>query len=1419
MTDKLADAKSLQSKANKIQWIYRILGVFTTISLLALLGNFVFNSPVPWVPLTVVTILSSVGGIITKSRYSDAITTFENTCAQKANRNIAKAETALEEGSLDEAESVLNESIRLCELAAADNPWSLEDQRQNQEVTGENVNSNLLLPHSVAATYLDLLNRHRGSRYDLSLLDSKLPGIVHTTESGAHEKAVELLTDVAETLADNALVIESIRQPAGYDGVDKLSSTQKRQLREAGYNSPVFIANLSVETVADTLDTDRGEAEAIHAACQSRIGDDAYVGQFVENETTIDGYRDQWNDAAAHVRDGILKKTTQTLEHGVTDLPDWSDVGPDTVTILHEPIEKIRTQLNESVKPIVSLRSSVSSCPWVTLDLSVVAPIEPLQPHSQAESSQLVGHTLAIALADLETIEREFAVRLKDAEEARKTALNHLTEAKPQYEQLVTAVSKIAEYQQACEHAKAWNEFRDAVQETEDALERATQVHQTSGADAADAIETARDQISHLEELLDSTPFPAPVYTECKQHYEDLSAQLTEIRTTVEERQQNFLAEAEALLEQAEQEAETGHLETANATLREAEDTFRAVSSILDSTEVSTIEDELRRVDHKITIPLFEDRIAEFEAKARTISNDIETDLSAAKQRLSAVESDLDDLQSEIGREVQNQSQTQELLQDLTEVREFVADVYQQIEKQAAEAALSNAWDAINQAGVLAESGDVQQAQAELQTADSRLSEATQALDESKLTEARTAIKQVEDQITAACMDQAIEDLESNLQLLAEESNADIESREDELATIEARVDLLWQEFQAELTTLAKRRELRQRIADLNHKIADIEHQLVVERESQLIKEANDRLEGASSAIEANELRVAPTKIEAAKNTVQGVEVSELEPEIDAFDEEITAVRAQLQEAYIRHALGETTHELDRAKGYLQHDIADTRDRIHAARTHLKAAEHLIFTHTLPASSDEELQEQINRRYSEVKTLRDRCLEREITEAIEDTTQTIKSAETALQAGEINDAQSIAHNAESRLESIPDEVPASRVGEIRNDIESIQTAIAQYEIGEHITNAEATVDQAEAGRAAGEVVDAINAYQRAISTYEAAQLEAKNHSTPETYEIDVRIKQLTAEIESVKDQWADTRIQHIDRELRAGERAVAQGIDAVREGDLDTAETKYDSADDAADAAQTLLNNNPNDPTGGELKLPSNLNSEYQSAYNSLVGHLGYLRTRIQESKDSDTSADTRATPLSEYYDGFYTVYRSLPSDAHPIWKEALTAVLFGGEGLAAGTNGYGTQQANRTETAISTLREENGNGKRITEFTCIETASPRAEDQEFVPSQQPLPVAPESGIVLPVDVDLNVISDAIDLLSEFPALPEAGDSKRDLDSIIKVSYFEDRIDEKTREVTDVSNTVSDETDGKSEELGNILNEIEQEINEFKDSV
>ena len=58
------------------------------------------------------------------------------------------------------------------------------------------------------------------------------------------------------------------------------------------------------------------------------------------------------------------------------------------------------------------------------------------------------------------------------------------------------------------------------------------------------------------------------------------------------------------------------------------------------------------------------------------------------------------------------------------------------------------------------------------------------------------------------------------------------------------------------------------------------------------------------------------------------------------------------------------------------------------------------------------------------------------------------------------------------------------------------------------------------------------------------------------------------------------------------------------------------------------------------------------------------------------------------------------------------------------------------------------GGGTRVTEFSAITVAEPRPRDRQYVPSGVVIPVAPESGEVLPVQVSTNEVDEAVSSLA-----------------------------------------------------------------------
>jgi hypothetical protein len=134
---------------------------------------------------------------------------------------------------------------------------------------------------------------------------------------------------------------------------------------------------------------------------------------------------------------------------------------------------------------------------------------------------------------------------------------------------------------------------------------------------------------------------------------------------------------------------------------------------------------------------------------------------------------------------------------------------------------------------------------------------------------------------------------------------------------------------------------------------------------------------------------------------------------------------------------------------------------------------------------------------------------------------------------------------------------------------------------------------------------------------------------------------------------------------------------------------------------------------------------------------------------------------LADLYDGLFNLLEQLPEETHPGWVFAVESVIFGGEGLAEDVACYGEQQADRNEFDISSYREAYGDGTHVTGFPAIETASIDQSDVTELNTDVQVPVTPISGVPLPVFVGEDELAQAVSLLDELPAEPEASDGQR----------------------------------------------------------
>lgn len=145
---------------------------------------------------------------------------------------------------------------------------------------------------------------------------------------------------------------------------------------------------------------------------------------------------------------------------------------------------------------------------------------------------------------------------------------------------------------------------------------------------------------------------------------------------------------------------------------------------------------------------------------------------------------------------------------------------------------------------------------------------------------------------------------------------------------------------------------------------------------------------------------------------------------------------------------------------------------------------------------------------------------------------------------------------------------------------------------------------------------------------------------------------------------------------------------------------------------------------------------------------------------------------LADLYESLYTMLEALPADTHPAWELAIESVLFGGEGLAPNATNYGEQQAERNSFKISEYRTQYGDGNRVHDFPTLTTRQPPGHDQQYADEELQLPVAPDSGIVLPLMVDAETLPDALSLLNEFPTVPSAEKSGESATMLLNPDRF-----------------------------------------------
>lgn len=142
---------------------------------------------------------------------------------------------------------------------------------------------------------------------------------------------------------------------------------------------------------------------------------------------------------------------------------------------------------------------------------------------------------------------------------------------------------------------------------------------------------------------------------------------------------------------------------------------------------------------------------------------------------------------------------------------------------------------------------------------------------------------------------------------------------------------------------------------------------------------------------------------------------------------------------------------------------------------------------------------------------------------------------------------------------------------------------------------------------------------------------------------------------------------------------------------------------------------------------------------------------------------------LADLYDALYTVLEAIPDTAHPCWKAAIESVVFGGEYLLPDASPYGEQQGERNEFGMPNYRTHYGDSDRVTEFLTIPTTEPSEDDARYLDAGIELPVAPESEIVLPLAPSADSLPDALHLLEEFPAAPNADIEPESTNSLLDI--------------------------------------------------
>lgn len=129
---------------------------------------------------------------------------------------------------------------------------------------------------------------------------------------------------------------------------------------------------------------------------------------------------------------------------------------------------------------------------------------------------------------------------------------------------------------------------------------------------------------------------------------------------------------------------------------------------------------------------------------------------------------------------------------------------------------------------------------------------------------------------------------------------------------------------------------------------------------------------------------------------------------------------------------------------------------------------------------------------------------------------------------------------------------------------------------------------------------------------------------------------------------------------------------------------------------------------------------------------------------------------LAELYEVFRRLLNQLPETVHPVWAEAIEAMVFGGDCLHSDRQPFGPQQAERNTFMMNDYRAVYGDGERVTEFSYVDTIPGSSSSNTESP-----PLVPDTDQPLPLDPNHTELREALLMLERFPAAPAAESGSR----------------------------------------------------------